>query len=611
MEGHHHHHPHYSIPELRQLMKGGSGGGGGRLESSSPSSHFPVAAAAAMIPSEHFGFNLAPHHPHHRLHQFGDQEMGFVPLGIHGLCTDSSAAAASNASNAATVNTNLANTSGGGGFGGFLDGGDGGGFGGGDGGGSGRWPRQETLTLLEIRSRLDHKFKEANQKGPLWDEVSRIMSEEHGYHRSGKKCREKFENLYKYYKKTKEGKAGRQDGKHYRFFRQLEALYGDPNNSVSLPETQFTGNNALNHNFHPPSSSMNTNPANINNPEAVISSLYPLHQKLSTDNSLSLSNNYNSSELETSSSDDNGNDSTRRKRRGWRAKIKEFVDMQMKRLMERQEAWLEKLTKTIEDKEQQRMVTEEEWRRLEAARIDKEHSFWARERERMEARDVALIEALQCLTGRPLRKAACSSPEERDHGNEIQNHSENQNENGSDQTTTNNVCLKGDVGWTKAEIKKLMEIRTSMESGFQQVTAGGCSDEFLWEEVSAKLSHLGFDQRSALMCKEKWEWINNCTRKENEQLNKKRKENSSNCGVYFPTTEEDPMYNSHGSGYNNNRTTDHDQNRINGDSSPSNSNVGNPDGAIAGNVCFPFFMGDGDQNLWESYGVRLSKGENQ
>lgn len=40
---------------------------------------------------------------------------------------------------------------------------------------TGRWPRQETLTLLEIRSRLDSKFKEANQKGPLWDEVSRYL----------------------------------------------------------------------------------------------------------------------------------------------------------------------------------------------------------------------------------------------------------------------------------------------------------------------------------------------------------------------------------------------------------------------------------------------------
>jgi len=69
------------------------------------------------------------------------------------------------------------------------------------------------------------------------------MSEEHGYQRSGKKCREKFENLYKYYKKTKEGKAGRQDGKHYRFFRQLEALYGDANHPASVSETHLLGNN--------------------------------------------------------------------------------------------------------------------------------------------------------------------------------------------------------------------------------------------------------------------------------------------------------------------------------------------------------------------------------
>lgn len=46
-----------------------------------------------------------------------------------------------------------------------------------EGGGNGRWPRQETLTLLEVRSRLDHRFKEANHKGPLWDEVSRYKTQ--------------------------------------------------------------------------------------------------------------------------------------------------------------------------------------------------------------------------------------------------------------------------------------------------------------------------------------------------------------------------------------------------------------------------------------------------
>ncbi|KAK4756811.1 hypothetical protein SAY87_006938 [Trapa incisa] len=43
------------------------------------------------------------------------------------------------------------------------------------GGGGSRWPRQETLTLLEIRCRLDSKFKGAIHKGPLWDEVSRYV----------------------------------------------------------------------------------------------------------------------------------------------------------------------------------------------------------------------------------------------------------------------------------------------------------------------------------------------------------------------------------------------------------------------------------------------------
>lgn len=41
----------------------------------------------------------------------------------------------------------------------------------------GRWPREETLTLLEIRTRLHPKFRQAaaEHKAPLWDEVSRYL----------------------------------------------------------------------------------------------------------------------------------------------------------------------------------------------------------------------------------------------------------------------------------------------------------------------------------------------------------------------------------------------------------------------------------------------------
>lgn len=39
-----------------------------------------------------------------------------------------------------------------------------------------RWPRQETLALLKIRSEMDAAFREATFKGPLWEEVSRYDS---------------------------------------------------------------------------------------------------------------------------------------------------------------------------------------------------------------------------------------------------------------------------------------------------------------------------------------------------------------------------------------------------------------------------------------------------
>lgn len=36
-----------------------------------------------------------------------------------------------------------------------------------------RWPRQETLALLKIRSDMDVAFRDSGLKAPLWEEVSR------------------------------------------------------------------------------------------------------------------------------------------------------------------------------------------------------------------------------------------------------------------------------------------------------------------------------------------------------------------------------------------------------------------------------------------------------
>lgn len=95
-------------------------------------------------------------HDHHIINPRG--------LHHHEFRSPDSAAGGGAAANSATVTASLS------GGGGLMEA-----EAGGDIGGSGRWPRQETLTLLEIRSRLDFKFKEANQKGPLWDEVSRYV----------------------------------------------------------------------------------------------------------------------------------------------------------------------------------------------------------------------------------------------------------------------------------------------------------------------------------------------------------------------------------------------------------------------------------------------------
>ncbi|KAE8684837.1 Integrase-type DNA-binding superfamily protein [Hibiscus syriacus] len=357
--------------------------------------------------------------------------------------------------------------------------------------------------------------------------TGRIMLEEHGYQRSGKKCREKFENLYKYYKKTKEGKAGRQDGKHYRFFRQLEALYGDNtsnNNGVSGQESHLVGNSFQ---FH----------GSLPNQEIY-------HSQKFCDNSLSLST---SSKFDSSSSDNN--ELSTAKKRGhkrWKAKIKEFIDSQIGMLMERQEAWLVKLTRMLEQKEEERVLREEQWRKEEASRIDREHKFWAKERSWIEARDAALMEALQNLTAKQSNAATASSD------------SENHNE-------------KAD-GWQEAEVSKLIQLRNAMEPRLQQ---GGYPEEVaLWEEIAAKMSCLGFE-RSGLMCKNNW----NTLMKTKERFgNKKRKENSRGYD-YYHQQQNESMYS-------------------------TQANDGSSHGVNDG--CFRFFMADGDNNLWENYGLKLS-----
>ncbi|KAA0034668.1 trihelix transcription factor PTL-like [Cucumis melo var. makuwa] len=290
---------------------------------------------------------------------------------------------------------------------------------GGSNGFNSRWPRQETLTLLEIRSRLDSKFKESNQKGPLWDQVKfklahikMLMAEEYGYKRSGKKCKEKFDNLYKYYKKTKEGKTGRHDGKHYRFFRQLEAIYGQSNDQISSPiiESNFYRNSVARSETPPPEKYPSTGGENHQEAGGGMS----LSFTISSDFETSSSGNYHdddlsaiafmmnqkkaekSRETNVSKRDQGGVSNNNNKGESWREEVEKMVDMKMSRLMEVQENWMEKIMSSVEDGEKERIMKEEEWRKQEMARFDHEMSeFCARERAWLHARELAFMEIVK------------------------------------------------------------------------------------------------------------------------------------------------------------------------------------------------------------------------
>ncbi|KAE8666584.1 Duplicated homeodomain-like superfamily protein isoform 2 [Hibiscus syriacus] len=94
---------------------------------------------------------------------------------------------------------------------------------------SSRWPKVEVQALIELRSRLDNKYHDSGPKGPLWEEISGAMKRL-GYNRSAKRCKEKWENINKYFKKVKDNQKKRpEDSKTCPYFHQLDALYREKN----------------------------------------------------------------------------------------------------------------------------------------------------------------------------------------------------------------------------------------------------------------------------------------------------------------------------------------------------------------------------------------------
>lgn len=92
-----------------------------------------------------------------------------------------------------------------------------------------RWPKSEVHALIRIRTSLEPKYQENGPKAPLWEDISAGMKRL-GYNRNAKRCKEKWENINKYYKKMKESnKQRRDDSKTCPYFHELEALYKEKN----------------------------------------------------------------------------------------------------------------------------------------------------------------------------------------------------------------------------------------------------------------------------------------------------------------------------------------------------------------------------------------------
>ncbi|CAL0316036.1 unnamed protein product [Lupinus luteus] len=357
---------------------------------------------------------------------------------------------------------------GGGGGGGAVVGGGGGGGGGSTSGdeerrmeegergsfGGNRWPRQETLALLRIRSDMDVAFRDASVKSPLWEQVSRKLAEL-GYHRNAKKCKEKFENVYKYHKRTKEGRSGKSEGKTYRFFDQLEALDHlhqppttpspnppqpplappplssiVPTTTVAVPMSQVVNNTT--HSCVPhvtvpstttgattvqsltmnqgivvtttPSISLPNIPSYPPTNPTIFPTPPPLPPQATTINPtannatvpISFPNIPNDllSNSSSSTSSDDGMLEDRHKRKRKR-KWEDFFHRLMKGVVKKQEEQQRTFLEAIEKREHELMAREEAWRVQEMQRINREREILAQERSVAAVKDAAVMAFLQ------------------------------------------------------------------------------------------------------------------------------------------------------------------------------------------------------------------------
>ncbi|KAK7391259.1 hypothetical protein VNO78_19672 [Psophocarpus tetragonolobus] len=288
--------------------------------------------------------------------------------------------------------------------------------------GGNRWPRQETLALLKIRSDMDAIFRDSSLKGPLWEEVARKLAEL-GYHRSAKKCKEKFENVYKYHKRTKESRSGKHEGKTYKFFDQLQALEKQftvsyppkpqptlaTTNTVALPPpprpsdttaisyvtttVPSTNPTVVSPSPPPPTNATITSPTVVTNPR---NPPQPNNNKNNIPYSLPNMNNlFSTTSTSSSTASDEDLEEKYRKKRKW----KDYFRRLTRQVLAKQEEMQKRFLEAIDKREREHVAQQEAWRIQEMERINREHELLVQERSTAAAKNAAVIAFLQQLSG--------------------------------------------------------------------------------------------------------------------------------------------------------------------------------------------------------------------
>lgn len=407
-----------------------------------------------------------------------------------------------------------------------------------NGGGGNRWPRQETLALLKIRSDMDGVFRDSSLKGPLWEEVSRKLAEL-GYHRSSKKCKEKFENVYKYHKRTKEGRSGKSEGKTYRFFDQLQALEKQLTFSSYHPKPQPNNNTLSSPTTNPNETTQTisyvTTTVPSTNPTTFVSPS-PQPNNNNVPNSLPNMNNlFSTTTTSTSSStaSDEDLEEKYRKKRKW----KDYFRRLTRQVLAKQEEMQKKFLEAIDKREKEHIAQQDALRIQEMDRINKEHELLIQERSSAAQKNAAVIAFLQKLSGQPPPQpppAPELSPCQTALASQVQTQQlVIPNNNIVEFQNLNNGYKSGNGGaspspsrWPKSEVHALIRIRTSLEPKYQE----NGPKAPLWEDISAAMKRQGYN-RNAKRCKEKWENINKYYKKMKES-NKQRRDDSKTC-PYF------------------------------------------------------------------------------